>query len=162
MDTETLIKTMDLQPHVEGGYFRRTYQSEQMTTIDADEQRHLLTSIYYLLTDTSPIGCFHRNRSSIIHYFHLGGVLEYTLISPQGEIQKVILGSDILQNQQLQLIVPGGYWKASQLINGEFALISEAVSPGFDYADMQIALNSQLEALCPEKMDEIKHLIKTD
>jgi predicted cupin superfamily sugar epimerase len=38
----------------------------------------------------------------------------------------------------LVLAVPGGVWKASHLTAGDHGLISEAVAPGFDYADMTL------------------------
>ncbi len=65
MDKLALIRKLQLQPHVEGGYYRRTYNSQHNS---GEPQRSLMSSIYYLLTDDSPIGYFHRNQSDIIHY----------------------------------------------------------------------------------------------
>jgi|LakMenEpi03Aug12_release.lakeMendotaPanAssembly.Ray.scaffolds.fasta_scaffold314806_2 predicted cupin superfamily sugar epimerase len=31
----------------------------------------------------------------------------------------------------MQLVVPGNTWKAGYLLEGDFSLITEAVSPGF-------------------------------
>lgn len=159
MTEQEIIRLLNLQPHIEGGYFRRTYTSSQQIN-NQSAARPLLSSIYYLLTKDNPIGHMHKNQSDIVHYFHIGGALKYTLITPDGDIQETIMGSHLHKNQQLQLVVPGGYWKASQLLEGEFALISEAVAPGFDYNDMQLANQQLIEKEFPELYNELKHLIR--
>ena len=139
MTKDELIAALNLEPHpLEGGYFARTYESEISFGMGAEERR-LLTSIYYLLTSDNSIGYMHRNRSDIIHYYHMGEPANYILISPDGEVLEKILGPDINNGEQLQLVVPGGYWKASELRSGDYSLISEAVSPGFMYSDNQLA-----------------------
>ncbi|MDX1692289.1 MAG: cupin domain-containing protein [Ketobacteraceae bacterium] len=161
-DKDQLIRSLNLQPHPkEGGYYRRTYQSGQVMSAFGGE-RHLMTSIFYLLTTDHPIGFLHRNRSDIIHYFHLGGPTEYLMISPQGEISHAVIGPDVLAGHQLQLLVPGGYWKASRLLGGPYSLISEAVSPGFDYADNQLACRDDISALNVARQEEILPWLKPE
>lgn len=157
MDKQTFIEQLKLQPHIEGGYYHRTYQSS-LSTQTAGNNRSLLSSIYYMLTDDSPIGHFHRNQSDIIHYWHAGEALRYWLIDPQGKLSSPILGPGT--QQQLQLLVPGGYWKATELQQGEYGLLSEAVSPGFDYDDMQLATTRQMQADFPALFDQLRRLIK--
>ncbi|MGC6369817.1 cupin domain-containing protein [Pseudomonas sp. K2I15] len=149
-----LIAALGLEEHEEGGYYRRTFQSGRQVPAETEHggQRHLMSSIYYLLTQDSPIGYFHLNHSDIVHYYHLGDALEYNLIFPDGTLQTVVMGSDVSNGQLLQLHVPGGIWKASRLMNGAsgYGLISEAVSPGFDYADMEMSNRQKLTAQFPE------------
>ncbi len=145
MNKQSIIESLQLQPHVEGGYFRRSYCSEHTAPITETVKRPLMSSIYYLLSDDSPIGYFHRNHSDIVHYWHAGSALNYLLINPNGELTTTVLGPDISQGQQLQLMVPGGYWKATYLADGEYGLLSEAVSPGFDYDDMTLATAKQMQ-----------------
>ncbi|MFG6202977.1 cupin domain-containing protein [Pseudomonas retamae] len=152
-DAQDVINALGLEAHVEGGYFRRTYQSDHRASLETSTgPRYLLTSIFYLLTEQSPVGQFHFNQSDILHYFHLGDPIEYSLIHADGSLQTLIMGSDILAGQHLQLHVPGGIWKASRLLNGPhgFGLISEAVSPGFDFADMEMADRGNLTAQFPQ------------
>jgi predicted cupin superfamily sugar epimerase len=145
-----VISILGLERHpLEGGYFRRTYESEASFGA-GDGNRKLLSSIYYLLSSDSPIGFMHRNKSDIVHYYHLGEPASYMLISPGGEIFEKVLGPDISNGQHLQLVVPGGYWKASELKSGDYSLISEAVSPGFVYSDNQLATRELLDCECPE------------
>lgn len=144
-DRQALIEQLGLEAHVEGGFFRRTFQAdhrEQVATPDG--QRYTMTSIYYLLTRESPVGHWHLNRSDILHFYHLGAPVHYYLIHPDGRLETAVLGPDLAAGQQLQLVVRGGVWKASHLPEGDYGLISEAVSPGFDYADMTLGERERL------------------
>jgi predicted cupin superfamily sugar epimerase len=162
---QDVINALNLEPHLEGGYFRRTYQSDHRDWLEtAGGPRYLMTSIYYLLTEQSPVGQFHFNQSDILHYFHLGDALEYSLIHADGSLQTVIMGNDVLAGQRLQLHVPGGIWKASRLLDGTngFGLISEAVSPGFDFADMEMGNRQKLTAAFPQHRALIEKLTRDE
>ncbi len=160
MDKRRLIEKLSLTPHVEGGYFSRTYTSALATRVPyASRPRRLLSSIFYLLTDDSPIGYLHRNRSDIVHYFQGGSPLTYWILRPEGELEKTILGADLDQHQ-LQLIVPGGCWKATELEAGEFGLVSEAVSPGFEFEDMQLATEKIIRSRFPGAWDRVSKYVK--
>lgn len=160
MTKNEIIALLNLEPHpIEGGYFKRTYESNAKFQSEAGE-RHLLSSIYYMLTSDSPIGHMHKNKSDIIHYYHLGASTIYHLVSPAGEYTQLRLGADIANGDELQLIVPGGYWKASHLTQGDYSLISEAVSPGFEYLDNELATIEALSQAFPELIEKIKCYIK--
>lgn len=161
ISTEALIKALNLEQHVEGGYYRRTYQSDHRDMVNTGGgERFLLTSIYYLLTNKSPIGHWHKNQSDILHFFHLGEPITYYLIHPDGSLETVVMGSDPTKGQQLQLLVKGGTWKASHLRQGEFGLISEAVSPGFDFADMQLGSRQVLLEQFPQHQELIQQFTR--
>lgn len=161
ISTEALIEALNLEQHVEGGYYRRTYQSDHRDMVNTSGgERFLLTSIYYLLTNTSPIGHWHKNQSDILHFFHLGAPITYYLIHPDGSLETVVMGSDPTKGQQLQLLVKGGTWKASYLPQGEFGLISEAVSPGFDFADMQLGSRQVLLEQFPQHKELIQQFTR--
>lgn len=155
MDKHTLITGLALSPHPEGGYFRRSYESPLQ-----QRGRRLMSCIYYLLTDDQPTGHLHRNRSDIVHFWQGGSPLSYTLLSPKGKLLHYILGPDVLKGQHPQLTVPGGFWKASQLLCGEFGLISEAVCPGFDYDDHDMASAAEIRARYPEHWPQLQPLCK--
>jgi predicted cupin superfamily sugar epimerase len=161
VDKQRLIQTLALEPHIEGGFFARTYRSEVAIEVGyASGPRRLLSSIFYMLTDDSPIGYLHKNRSDIIHYFHCGSPLTYWILPPNGEIEKRTLGTELQEGQQLQLIVKGGCWKATELEAGEFALISEAVSPGFEYEDMELAEANGIRKQFPHAWNLISKYVK--
>jgi len=149
-DRNTVIEQLGLESHVEGGYFRRTFQADHRDKIDqGNGPRFTMTSIFYLLTADSPVGHWHLNRSDIIHYFHLGAPVHYYLILPDGTLETAVLGPDLAAGQQLQLTVRGGTWKASHLPHGDYGLVSEAVSPGFEYEDMRLGNKAELLQLFP-------------
>lgn len=160
--SDSVIKALGLNRHVEGGYFRRTFISDYSASREETPLgRKTMSSIYYLLNSESPIGHFHRNKSDIIHYFHMGDPIVYFLIYPDGALQEVTLGHNIEDDHQLQLVVPGGVWKASRLrANGAFGygLISEAVSPSFDYDDMKLGSSTLLKRDFPQHSDLIDKL----
>ena len=160
MTADEIITLLNLQPHpTEGGYFRRTYESALSCNTEHG-RRMLLTSIYYMLTQDNPGGFLHRNKSDIIHYHHLGASIKYTIVSPEGVLSEKILGPNISNGESLQLLVPGGWWKASRICTGDYALISEAVSPGFEYADNEIATEEQIQQFFPEIERELQSYIK--
>lgn len=162
---DQVVEQLGLEAHVEGGFFKRTYAADKRQTVTtAKGERLLMSSIFYLLTQQSPIGHFHRNHSDIVHYFHLGDPVTYYLLQPDGSLQTVVMGSDLLAGQQLQLTVPGGVWKASRLSSGPhgYGLISEAVSPGFDYADMTLARRDGLQARYPMHSGLIRELTRAE
>lgn len=158
MNKNNLIARLALKPHPEGGYFRRVFTSGHHSTTDNGSQRPAMSSIYYLLTDDSPVGHWHRNQSDIMHYFHLGSALRYWLISPSGNLTVATLGPKLEAGQQLQLLVPGGYWKATELESGEYGLLSEAVCPGFVPQDMEMASATTLGAEFPQHKTIIQRL----
>lgn len=161
MNKTEIIQQLNLSNHIEGGYFAETYRSVQNMTTDREgSERSLLTSIFYLLTDDSPIDYFHKNQSDIIHYFHGGSPITYLIIHPDGRLEKEKLGSNLVNGEKFQLIVKGGCWKAAILEAGEYGLLGEAVAPGFDYRDMQVADESLLKQF-PHLKDEIQPYLKS-
>ena len=169
--SDQIIKELQLEPHIEGGYFRQTYATPRNITIqkeDGPKERALMTVIYYILTVDSPTNHFNRNTSDIIHFYHCGLPIKYHVLTPDGQCSSTILGPDILAGQKLQFMVPGGCWKASELMApdsvspdaADFNLISEAVAPGFDYDDWVIAGEDDIKKLLPQTWESYKRFIK--
>ncbi|MDO9454031.1 MAG: cupin domain-containing protein [Stagnimonas sp.] len=139
-----------LEPHPEGGYFRRIYTAA--TTVQAAYgERHAVSSIHYLLTAEHPRGRFHKVRSTILHYLQSGGPVQYACVDEKGRLTETVLGT--ADDQPLFLEVPAGVWKSSRLLDSaDHALVSEVVIPAFDWADheyldvalLPVALQQQL------------------
>lgn len=159
----TVIQYLGLEPHLEGGYFRETYRSaDSLSTPRAGGDRQLFTSIYYLLSPERPIDYLHRNQSPIMHYFHGGSAITYHTLSPEGQWQTTKLGCDLAAGEVPQLLVPGGYWKTAVLETGEFGLLGEAVAPGFDYRDLEVAQGEILRELYPDHWPQLRQYIHPD
>ncbi|MBL4629756.1 MAG: cupin domain-containing protein [Paraglaciecola sp.] len=162
LTAEQLVTALGLEGHVEGGYFRQTFKADHRPTIATQNgDRMTMTSIYYLLSAQSPIGHFHMNVSDIMHYFHMGDPITYYLLSTDGSLQKTILGPDPTKGHHMQMMVKGGTWKASKIpTDGKYGygLIGEAVSPGFEYSDMELGSRAKLVNLFPQHAQLIEKL----
>src|SRR5947208_6842957 len=125
---EELIRHLGLQPHPkEGGYFRETYRADEISPASAlppryGSDRQASTAIYYLLTPNT-FSALHRLRSDEVFHFYLGGPVRMLQLLPDGSGRTVVLGSDLLNAQQPQLVVPRGVWQGSLLEAGDFALL---------------------------------------
>ena len=58
------------------------------------------------------------------------------------------------------LLVPKNCWKAVILEEGEFGLLGEAVAPGFEYQDMEIAQPDSFRASFLNLWDELSPYVK--
>ncbi|KAF8245397.1 hypothetical protein K440DRAFT_410120 [Wilcoxina mikolae CBS 423.85] len=145
-DSTNLIRTLSLSPHPEGGFYCHTHSHDltvpnpfsSPSSSPSDTTRLASNSIHYLLTPTSPIGHFHRNKSVIYHFLHRGrGV--YRLIHPESKaVEEFVVGGDIAGGEKIAWVVEGGVWKSSQMMEGEEGLlISEVVVPGFEFRDTE-------------------------
>lgn len=146
-----VIARLGLDGHFEGGYFRETFRPthrEKLST--ARGPRGTMTSIYYMLTDDSPIDAFHTKHSDGIQYHHFGEPLTYHLIHPDGRYEAVVLGPDLAAGQVPSLAVAGGVWKAAELPAGEYGLVSEVVAPGWEMDDMILVTRADLIAKFPQ------------
>lgn len=77
------IDALRLEPHVVSGFFRRTFQAGHLPPLLTERGKlHLLTSIHYLLTEASPVGYWHLNRSDILHFHHSGAPSPTTSSTP--------------------------------------------------------------------------------
>lgn len=160
---EQIIKAYELQPHPEGGLYKRSYQSEGQIQQQAlpsrfGGTRFFSTAIYYLL----PQGArsrLHRIASDEIWHFYLGGPLVVAEILPDGTVKKTILGQDIKLGQQVQYVVKAGSWfGAYPTEEAEYCFVGCTVSPGFDFADFEMADQSQLMTKFPNARELIQQL----
>ncbi|MGF1742275.1 cupin domain-containing protein [Vibrio profundum] len=157
---QQVIEQLDLIPHEEGGYFRQTYQSSSEVKTDREHNggfRQFSSSIYYMLTEESAIGFFHKNLSPILHFYHGGSPLTYRFIYPDGKTEEHVLGPDITKGHKLQLVGPSNVWKSSELEQGgSFGLVSEVVIPGWEIFDRTLATYQELLSLHPEHMSWVR------
>lgn len=145
MDALRIIDLLELKPlPFEGGYYRETYRSEDIIETGHlperyGSEKHFSTVIYYLLTPET-VSKLHRLKSDEIFHFYLGDPVTMLLLYPNSRSETVILGPDIENGQQVQLVVPRGVWQGAFLDKGgRFALMGTTVAPGFDITDFEIA-----------------------
>ena len=152
-----MIKTLGLMPHREGGWFRRTYESEQKLRL-AQGSRPCATSILYFLKKNE-VSRLHSLRSDETWYFHRGNSLELNLFD-SGEYRCVQLGNDIDSGQVPQATIGAGtFFGAIPFGPEEWSLVSCSVSPGFDYADLIWPDEDELRNQYPEKESLLRKLV---
>ena len=185
-EKESMIARLGLIPHPEGGFFVETYRtgcapmtSRGKTAFDRETKRedgcatsrrtddedrgtrNHMTSIYYMLTRESDHQWWALNESDHVHYHHAGGAVTYHLARSDGTYERRVLGRDVEAGQTPQLVVKGGTFKAAVLEPGtEYAIIGEAVSPGFDFRDFRFVTAGELAVRNAACFDDSSHLIK--
>lgn len=147
---DDIIKHFDMLPHPEGGYYKETYRSN--LNIDTPKgKRSASTAIYFLITKDS-ISHFHRLSSDEGWHYYMGDPLIIFEITPKGEYIETILGPDLKSGHKYQYIVPAGHWFGSTSL-GHYSLVGCTVSPGFDFADFEMAKFNTLSKEFPKLRD---------
>ena len=150
-----LIRRLGLEPHPEGGLFRRVYQAALgVEPDDARGSRRALTTIYYLLVD-SGISRWHRVRSDEAWHWYEGAPLELFVASPEGGAVATHRLGPLDDHAAPQHVVPAHCWQAARG-TGDYTLAGCCVAPGFEFADFTL-LASLPPGQRPDLMPE--HLI---
>ena len=131
---ETLISTLELAPHPEGGWYRETWRSG---VTDANG-RPSGTAILFLLC-AQERSHWHRVDADEIWHFHAGAPLNMRL-SPDkaGPAREHVLGPDPGAGQTPQLVVPANHWQSAES-TGDWTLVGCTVSPGFLFEGFELA-----------------------
>lgn len=158
------IDRLHLQPHPEGGYFRETYRAPLILPRSAltahGGDRTVSTAIYFLLAGDE-FSAFHRIRSDELWHFYAGSTLIVHVITPDGDYQQLLLGSDAENGESFQAVVAAGCWFGSSLRHpNTYALVACTVAPGFDFADFEMAKREELIAHYPQHLDIIQRLTR--
>lgn len=129
MTPDTIIKTLNLQPHPEGGWYSETWRSEE-------QPRASGTAIYFLL-EAHQSSHWHRVDAVEIWHWYAGSPMEL-FIHQNGITRTEILGPDITTGQRPQRIVPYNAWQKSIPLDG-WVLVGCTVSPGFEFSGFDLA-----------------------
>ncbi|UPT67074.1 MAG: cupin domain-containing protein [Sphingobacteriales bacterium JAD_PAG50586_3] len=162
---EELVTHLQLQPHPEGGYYKEVYRSAgiiQQAALGTEfaGDRNYCTGIYFLLTGTN-FSAFHRIKSDELWHFYDGDTCNVYVIHLNGELEVIRLGRDIANGQVYQAVVPAGAWFASECSNPNgYSLTGCTVSPGFDFADFEMAERKSLTNDYPHLEDIITKLTR--
>ncbi|WP_430077187.1 cupin domain-containing protein [Paenibacillus ferrarius] len=157
------IAKLGLEAHPEGGYYKRTYQSEECMTdrelsVQFKGTRLLYTSIYFLL-ESKDVSHFHRLKSDELWYYHAGSPLTIHVIHPDGVYEKVKLGLDLERGERPQYVVPKNSIFGSSVMEPDtFSLVGCMVSPGFDFQDFELFTKEQLLGWYPQHREIIEQL----
>lgn len=160
MEVKQLVKSLNLFPHPEGGFYKEVYRSQNTISKTAlnsnfNSDRSYCTSIYFLLTSDNFSG-FHRIKQDEIWNFYEGSPLLVHVIDKEGIYTCHEIGMDISNGLFPQLVVPAGAWFASSVKNeNDYSFVGCTVAPGFDFEDFELADRSKLIEKYPEHKEVI-------
>lgn len=160
-----IIDALGMEPHPEGGYFCEVYRSKGevpgavLGNMFNCESRSFSTAIYFLL-EKGNFSAFHRIKSDELWHHYEGVGLEVLVIRADGRLETLRLGKNIAAGERPMHIAPGGCWFASRVVEEGFALVGCTVSPGFDFADFELASRDQLVSSYPQHQEVIEALTR--
>ncbi len=131
-----LIQNLELQPHIEGGWYREFFRSPTPHTVQTADQRGVrsfLTVIYFLL-DRAQLSRWHRVRSDEVWTHLEGGPLRLHEWDPSTRSPSSFVLGPVGPDTSAVHVVPSNHWQAAEPL-GDYSLVSCAVAPGFDFAD---------------------------
>lgn len=161
---QQIIQFYQLLPHPEGGYYKETYRSAELIPLNSlperfTGERNFSTAIYFLLVENS-FSAFHRIQSDECWHFYTGDSVDIHVLHPNGNYELIKLGNNIEIGEQYQAMVPAGAWFASKT-NGNYSLVGCTVSPGFDFADFELANAVELASQFPAQLSLIKSFCRS-
>jgi hypothetical protein len=124
MTADEIIRTLNLEPHPEGGWFRETFRDAAST------------AIYYLLK-AGERSHWHRIDAAEVWHWYAGAALELRIAEAADKYAHV-LGDDFSRGQRPQSVVPPHAWQAARSLGG-FTLVGCTVAPAFDFARFEMA-----------------------
>lgn len=123
-------------------------------------KRNLFTSIYYLLQG-SEFSAFHRIKSEEMWHFFNGSPLTIFTINSEGKLEKKLLGANPDNMEVFQFCIPANTWFAAKANNPVvYSLVGCTVSPGFDFADFELANREVLLSEYPQHREIIEALTR--
>jgi hypothetical protein len=128
---EPLIAALGLEPHPEGGWFRRTWEAGA-----AAGSRPGGSAIYYLLLE-GEVSLPHRIDATELWHFYDGDPLELSCEWPDGRRNVRVLGPDVASGQAPQIVVDTGVWQSARPL-GRYALVGATVTPAFTFEGFEL------------------------
>ncbi len=130
---QALVRTLHLQPHPEGGWYREVFRSpDAVQPGDGRPARAALTTIDFLL-ERGQFSAWHRVLSDEVwHLLEGDGLTLWTLSPDLHTLAQVDLGGRT--HGKRRHVVPAHWWQAAEPV-GDFAYVGATVGPGFDFAD---------------------------
>ena len=141
-DRPALAEEFDLEPHPEGGWFRQIWTAPAVVSPPGyGGERPTGTAIHYVLAPGERSG-WHRVRSDELWLWQRGGPISVWIAgpgdggpTPPDDGVEHRLGPD----DGIAALVPGGAWQRAEPAGSTAVLVTCVVSPGFDFADWELA-----------------------
>lgn len=148
VNKEHIISSLALEPHPEGGYYRRTYETGKC--VDSDKNPLISTCIYFLIEAGNPSTLHKINVDEYWMYHYGNSDVVIKGFSDESKAKFSASIGNICMNWQH--LVPKNTWFGAKVLDnseGAFALVSCVCTPGFDFSGFQLGDRSTLLHLFP-------------
>jgi hypothetical protein len=126
-----LIDALDLAPHPEGGWYRRTWEAQA-----GRDKRPGGSAIYYLLLE-GEVSAPHRIDAVELWHFYAGDPLELSREWPDRRRDVQVVGPDVAAGQAPQVVVDAGVWQSARPL-GRYSLVGATVTPAFRFEGFEL------------------------
>ena len=132
MDAATIIATLGMQRHPEGGWYAETFRD------NPHGGRGHSTAIYFLL-EAGDISAWHRVIDAAeVWHFYAGAPLALRTYAEGGSLVETVLGPDLAKGARPQHVVRANEWQSARSL-GDWTLVGCTVAPGFDFSSFELA-----------------------
>lgn len=128
-----MVDRLALEPHPEGGWFRRTW-----TAPDADGARRGSGSSILYLVEGGAGSRWHRIDASELWQHAAGAAVELSTWPGTGEVVSCAVGADVLGGELSQHVVEPGVWQSARS-RGAWSLVVCVVVPEFRDEGFELA-----------------------
>jgi hypothetical protein len=145
-----LIEKLQLESHPEGGYYRQLFGNDATGKKD-------ISTIYYMLTESDK-SAFHRLHGvTEIWYYHAGEPLNIYVIDNDGNLTVHKLSPD----GEMQIVILPEQWFAAEIPSKKgYCLVGCAVAPAFSFENFELGQKDTLICQFPQHADLIERLSK--
>lgn len=151
---EEIISRFQLLEHPEGGFYKETFRSGNQ-----QGNRSVLSSIYYLLYGNH-VSNFHTIDADEAWYHHEGGILNIHTFHPDKGYSVLRLGSVSDNASPFHIVEAGTIFGSCLEKENDFALVSCAVAPAFEFEHFVLNTREELLQLYPEQTEIIHRLTR--
>lgn len=144
---EEVIDLLSLEPlSAEGGMFSVAWREEASSAI-------------YFLLRPDDFSALHRLDATEIWHHYAGAPVGMLLLSPDGTVERPVLGDDLRAGQRPLIPVPGGVWMAAAT-DGDWSLVGTTMAPPYDEDRFELGWRDELIERYPEAANEISALTR--
>lgn len=156
---DELVRTLALEPHPEGGFYRETYRSPVI--VDTPRGPRAASTAIHFLVPGGTFSALHRIASDEVWHFYAGAPLRVVQLGEHGARVDHLLGPALARGQRPQAVVPAGTWFGAHVEgDGAWSLVGCTVAPGFDFADFELGDRDALLARFPQHAELVRRLTR--
>lgn len=156
-----LIEQLELEAHPEGGFYRRTFESDLFMVDSEGREVRVGSAIYYYLA-SDDFSAWHRLGTDEMFHFYSGSSLTLHMIDQAGQLSHVILGDPCADAvHRAQFVVPRDHWFALE-VNAEnsYSLVGCTNFPEFQLEKFEMAKRQVLVQQFPHHKCIIERLTR--